>query len=167
MARTPVKFRVLGPYKIPVEIGPGGRVVDRAKLQAFWAQNGQATNKGCYVFAVRGSRSTTPWYVGKTTRGFASEAFTEHKLNKYSQAFIHVRKGTPILFLLVSQQRKGKPNGRAISALELDLINAAFQVNDRLQNDRGIEAPIYEIEGIGSQGKPTKARQIFVNMIGW
>ena len=167
MPAKPVKFRILGPYKLPIDVGPGGRVIDRTKLPALWAQNGQGHNKGCYVFAIRGGRSTIPWYVGKTTRGFASEAFTDHKQNKYSHALIHVKKGTPILFLLVSQQKKGKPNGKAIGELELDLINAAFQVNDLLQNDRGIDAPIYEIEGIGSQGKPSKARQTFVNMIGW
>ena len=164
---SPTKFRILGPYTVPIQVGPGGRIVDRTRLPAFWAQSNHGPSKGCYIFAVRSSRATIPWYVGKTTRGFEHEAFAEHKLNKYSQALIHVKKGTPLMFLVVSLQKKGKTNGKAIEDLELDLINDAFQVNDKLQNDRGIDSPRYEIEGVGKIGKPSKPRQALGKMLRW
>ena len=40
-----------------------------------------------------------PWYVGKATKTFLQECFTDRNLRKYDKVLVE-RKGTPILFLL-------------------------------------------------------------------
>ncbi len=49
-------FSVEGPYTVPYQDKPGGKVISE-ELSTFWDKNKKVrTQRGCYVFAIRGSR---------------------------------------------------------------------------------------------------------------
>ena len=61
------EFLIEGPYEVPFEQRPGGRVI---LYNDFWTQTDDlrdlAQERGCYVFAIRAGKGATPIYVGKS-----------------------------------------------------------------------------------------------------
>jgi hypothetical protein len=118
---------------------------DRQAMKSFWEGvdkevGGLSFGCGCYVFATRAGRGTTPWYVGMASRQpFENECFSSHKINIYNEV-IASQKGTPILFLIVKRTNGGKfvkpsPNRQNdINYLETLLIGATIEKNTDLMN---------------------------------
>ncbi len=159
-------FKIEGPFPVPVFRDVGGRTINEDGLVNFWERTGCAEKIGCYVYALKGARGALkPWYVGKATKRFKQECFTERNHLKYVRAFTKIRMGTPYMFFLSQIRKKGPANKKAIGELERYLINAAFQVNGKIENDIGIKGASYKIQGIGDPGMPSKSRRSFWRML--
>jgi hypothetical protein len=143
------KFKPHGPFEIPVE---DGRVLPN-ELKDFWKaierdHPGLQDAVGCYIFGIGSTKSSRPWYVGKTERAsFKREAFQPQKLLLYQDALREAKRGTSLLFLIArvtdagkfrksakrSASKKGVPS---IGKLEELLIGAALMQNGSLVNQR-------------------------------
>ena len=162
-------FEVRGPLTVPTYEGKAAKIVDSERLGDFWATSGGlGERRGCYVFAIRASRGIRPIYVGRATKTFKQEVFAPHKLEKYQRCLADVGKGTPVLFLLASQAKVGKPNLKAIRELEDYLIQTAVSRNPNLLNVKGTERENWSITGVirGSVGKPSKGAIDFKRTLG-
>ena len=98
---------------------------------------------GCYIFSVRASRGSLPWYVGKAERqSFRKECLAPHKILHFNNALAG-RRGEPELFFLPQVTRTGKyraPTSSqrpAIRELESLLIGMAINRNPGLLNVAG------------------------------
>jgi hypothetical protein len=140
-------FAVKGPVKVPVKRLNGGKIIDTAKLEAFWKTAKTGERIGCYVFAVKaGKGGIAPWYVGKTTNDFAHECFTPHKIAKYQEAIAHYKAGTALLYFLVAPQSNTAP--QKIAELERFLIETAWAANPDLLNQKGKKELTWAIPGV-------------------
>ena len=168
------RFEVSGPFKIPTTRHGGGKRVDKKQLGQFWTDIGDdflAEAKGCYVFAMRAGKGTLPIYVGRTSsKTFRGECFTNDKLLKLTNGMMAYKRGTPVLFLVAHQKRKGKPNLKAIRAMEQFLIQNAWVRNpDNLQNVHFTQPEWnWWIAGVfrSQPGKPTHAAVRFRAVVG-
>jgi hypothetical protein len=161
----PVSFEPVGPFEIPITKERSGRLINEQGFADFWSRSGISEKVGCYIFAMKSKSSNyTPWYVGKTTRNFQSECFTERNILKYTRVLARTT-GTPCMLFICEVRKKGPKNTTEIGNLEVDLINQAFQVNRDIQNDRGIDEPRYLIKGLGVPGKPSKAIQAYRSLL--
>ena len=161
------QFTVQGPFKVPFEkrrlakmICPGCR--------PFWRlHEGLASQRGCYVFAIRAGKGYRPIYVGRTTKGtFAEECFTNHKTGRhYNPALLNTRKGSPVMFFLTYPKPKGQ---KSISNLEKFLIQIAVARNPDLSNVVGTAKHTWGIRGVirGGKGKPSCAACEFTRLMG-
>jgi hypothetical protein len=164
-----VTFTVKGPFDVPVKKEKVGRIVTTEQANEFWASHdAMQEDVGCYVFGFRAARGLKPVYIGKATNAFKSEVFTPHKLNKYNQALASQAKGTPILFFVVQEKRKGAINKRAIDDAESYLIQTGLVANRSLLNDKKIAIENWNIKGVirSTKGKPTKEAQDFKQCLG-
>jgi hypothetical protein len=160
-------FSIAGPIEIPVEVRPGGKLIDRSGLGAFWDEVGCGDRVGCYVFAIR-NRGLLPYYAGRTTNSFASECFEPHKITKYQDALTHVRRGTPVMFFAVLDVNRGRPSESAIMTLEERLIGLGLQRNERMTNVSGTRRDELLVRGVigPGRGRPTAEAQEFRKMMG-
>ncbi len=82
-------FVVHGPFDIDFEKRKGGRVL---LFDEFWAEDSDAKyvegERGCYVFAIRTGRGTTPVYVGKATKSFKQETFNPANKNSITMGSV-------------------------------------------------------------------------------
>src|ERR1700722_19101186 len=74
-----IKFSTFGPFELPREAG----IVNTASLKSLW-EHAKPVSKslssaiGVYIVARRDSKGKlTPWYVGKTDKGF-KQRFVQH-----------------------------------------------------------------------------------------
>jgi hypothetical protein len=156
---------------IPTLNAGGGKRVNKGQLAEFWMSAGHdsAEAKGCYVFAMRAGKGIRPVYVGRANNTFRAECFTTDKLLKLTNAMTAYRKGTPVLFLVVHERRKGKPNLKAIGAVEEFLVqNALVRNPDNLQNVHFTKKSNWWIAGVfrSQQGKPSQAARRFRKALG-
>jgi len=157
-------FTVQGPHEVPTYRGKAGRTITPEDIQEFWRSHATlASQRGCYVFAIRAGGGFTPGYVGRATKSFRQEVFAPHKLAKYQQFLADYVKGTPVLFFLVAPAKKGKVNSKHIAALEDFLIQRGVAANPELLNVKGTQQEQWAIQGIlrSAQGKPTLAAREF------
>lgn len=162
-------FSVKGPFDVPVTKFKVGRNISKTDIATFWeCCPGIATDCGCYIFGFRAAKGSKPVYVGKATRTFKQEVFTDHKLKKYSAAFASQARGAPIMFFVCLNRTKGAKNRTAIDEAESYLIQAGLAANRDLLNDRKISAESWSIGGIvRSRGKapaPALAFKKFVKL---
>jgi hypothetical protein len=160
--------KVTGPFSVPFYVGKGGRTITDDDVKEFWRQNRKYENrKGCYVFAIRAGKGYTPGYVGKATKRLGREVFEYHKLTRYQQFLVDYGKGTPVLFFLVAQEKKGKPNHSQISKIEKYLIDLAITANPNLLNQKSTKPPKWGIQGVirGGKGKVTAVTRVFRRML--
>jgi hypothetical protein len=140
-----MRFGTFGPYAIPLDEYRNIPV----SLSDFWEEvdsgwQGLSGALGCYVFGVvtSGTDRVAPWYVGKTNnQGFASECFTPHKRNHYSEALNHYDRAKPQLYLIAQFTGDGDrlsrgSSGPAIDFLETYLIGLALRANEDLLNKK-------------------------------
>jgi hypothetical protein len=162
------EFLVDGPYAVPFEQRPGGRILLHKK---FWKQGGfdeLAAERGCCVFGIRAGKGMTPIYVGKATRSFKQECFNPANRHKFSNGMADYQKGTPVLYFVRHPSQRGKTNTKQIEEIENFLIQNVAVRNPDLQNLRGKQAPKWSIRGVlrSGQGKPTNAESDFKRLIG-
>ena len=163
------RFSVYGPFEVPCEQGPGGRSVTEENVREFWMKHRKYRGRrGCYVFGMRAGKGLAPGYVGKATRSFEREVFTDHKLLRYQRFMAQYAKGTPVIFLLSSPEQRGKPNRNEIGKVEAYLIELAATANEDLLNIKGAKPPKWGIRGVvrGGKGKTHKGVTAFRKMMG-
>jgi hypothetical protein len=162
-------FSVVGPVRIPVFVGrSGGRSVDRDGFMEFWGEAGCADRIGCYVFAIRSGRATLPYYAGRTTNSFQNECFTADKLTKYHYVLVDVARGTPVMYFAVLDQTRGRPNTRAIFALEERLIGLGLRRNEWMANVSNTREDNLVVRGVmgSARGRRPDAASSFRAMMG-
>lgn len=163
-------FTVHGPFQVPYEKRPAGRVFNNDVLKNFWGTSETRSLKdqvGVYVFAIKPPKSATyvPFYVGQTTNAFGREVFTDHKIIKYHNAIANYKRGAPYLFLLVHPAHK--TNKKQITAIEDHLILVGYSVNPKIENDKGVPKPEWAIQGVlgtetrGASKAAVSFRQMF------
>lgn len=163
------EFAVAGPYKIPFDWRPGGRLLFP---NAFWQQSEELEQlqweRGCYVFAMKAGKGATPLYVGQATRSFKQECFSPANIRKCLDALATYAKRSPVIYLVRHPPQRGKTNSKQIGEIESFLIQNASIKNPDIQNVHGKEAPKWSIQGVvrGGQGKPSKAATQFRRLIG-
>lgn len=159
------EFFVECSQKIPWEKGSKGQKYITSPDKEFWEKCPDlAKQQGCYVFGIKVSKGITPYYIGKATKSFGQEIFTDSKIRRYNNVLAITKKGTPTMFL-VSYPRKGaKVN---IKQLEDFLIQLAAIKNPKIQNIKGTKQPTWSIKNIlRSSGKPNKHAKTFKKMMG-
>jgi hypothetical protein len=161
-------FDVHGPFKIPLRRERGSYLP--AKCPEFWKDHQEYRKMlGCYLFALRAGKGYRPIYVGKTVKSFEAECFADHKIARhYTPALARRGRGTPVMFFVVPERKRGKPNGKTIKELETFLIQVGATKNPELSNVKENSAAKWGICGIvrGGQGKPTHDAQVFKKAIG-
>lgn len=156
-------FEVHGPWEVPFSQDKMGKDVQREHGDAFFRQHKEfAGAVGCYVFCMQAGRGFTPWYVGKSERGFASECFSADKLLKYQRCLRRFSKGRPVMFLLtLPRPRRGRKPTRVPEVRELEkwLIREAKDANSELFNIRLTKPPAWGVKGVfrAGKGKPSYA----------
>jgi hypothetical protein len=161
-------FTVEGPLAVPFTRKKGGRVISSNDADKFWHKYKYLANcRGCYVFGVKAGRGSTPGYVGKASKTFRQEIFTEHKRNRYIEHLAEYRKGAPVLFFLKAPSRRGKPNIKHIGELERFLIRLARAANPNLKNERLRQEEDWRIAGMvrSGKGKPRAAARALKRMV--
>lgn len=92
--RRVMKYAVHGPFTITRKKANGliaSRRSDRDQ-KMFWERVRETDQKlpsacGCYVFALRAGRGSTPWYVGLASKqDFEHECFGSHQVNIYNES---------------------------------------------------------------------------------
>src|SRR5580693_4761451 len=102
---------VVGPLEVPFYKGKGGRTIRDEDVETFWATNRHYKHRrGCYVFGRRAGKGYTLGYVGLAVKNLGQEVFAHHKLSRYQQFLVEYASGTPILFFIISPEKRGKPN---------------------------------------------------------
>ena len=160
-------FLVKGPFTVPCTKMKVGRVITKNDIESFWAtHSAMATERGCYLFGFRAAKGSKPIYVGKATKSFKQETFTDHKLKKYGLALSNQAKGTPIMFFICLSKAKGAVNKSAIDEAESYLIQAGMAANKNLLNDKKTAVESWSIGGIvRSKGKASVQAKALRNCI--
>jgi hypothetical protein len=160
-------FEVHGPFEIQYEKRGGGRSLC---YDGFWDGPAAelASERGCYVFAVRSGPSEMPIYVGKATKTFKQETFTPANQIKYHNGFSEYAKATPVMYLVAHPKQRGKTNASQIAEIEGYLIQAGVARNEYLQNVRGIDRPAWKIAGVvrSGKGRRSHAAVSFASLMG-
>ncbi len=145
-----------------------GRLICSEDAAKFWKKYPDvADRRGCYVFGVRAGKGSTPGYVGKASKTFRQEVFTEHKRNRFNEHLADYHKGTPVLLFVLAPKKKGKPNTKQFGELERFLIDVALAANPNLTNEKGTVTEDWGITGVlrSGKGKPTKAAKALTRML--
>ena len=169
-------FRMLsvkGPIKVQFnkQRSGHGKRIEKEHQNPFWQRASEPLlekKQGCYVFALRAGRGSTPWYVGKASKSFQQECFTSDKLQKYNRALFGGKKGSPVLFFVTLPGKKMKISARTIKDVETYLIGVAKETNPNLLNKSKTKTPAWGIKAVyrGGQGKPNQTERAFRKMLG-
>ncbi len=141
-----MNFDIYGPYEVPRSDG----LVDNAPAskRSFWKGvdelvPGLPEACGCYIFVLKATNGTRPWYVGLTTKAtFKDETLKAFQLVKYNQAMNRKARVKPMLILLAKRTPGGrfakpkKNRQRDVEFLETFLIGLALNRNSRLLNSK-------------------------------
>lgn len=163
------EFEALGPFPVPIYQGPRGCIVRAEEGESFFEKHGKLRpRRGCYVVGMRAGRGITPTYVGKATRSFGQECFTDHKLGKYNKTLVDYRRGTLVIFFLLAPIGRGRPAMNQIAELEDFLIQAGVAKNSGLLNVQGTKRSEWSIRGLirATPGRRTKATAAFKAAMG-
>lgn len=162
---SPRMFMVKGPFVVAYK-----KINDDYAVKPIGKQNlgGHENDIGCYVFAKRSAKGFRPLYVGMTTNSFAHEVFSPKNLQVYTNEIPKMRKGTPVVFLVVADTKRGRSPRALIHEVENFLIQSAIKRYPALRNKNGINEPEWEIDGIipGTQGRPSGLATKFRIMMG-
>jgi hypothetical protein len=174
-----MKFEVHGPFDLPKMKG----LVDNSakSKRAFWdavakVSPGVPDACGCYVYAVKAKRGTSPWYVGITTkRTFRDESLGAHQLGHYNPAIAQKVGVTPQLFFLAKNTPEGrfaKPSlnrHRDVEFLEKFMFGIALNRNSSLSNSKNTKfLKGMVVPGVlnSPQRKPKACEKAFKRVLG-
>jgi hypothetical protein len=107
-----------------------------------------------------------PGYVGKATKGFRREVFTNDKLAKYYPFVALYKKASPVLFFLTANAM-GRPNGISIGKCERYLIRLAQRASPDLINKIGLARSEFLIPHLTdfAAGRPSRATRQLQKML--
>ncbi|MCL2831438.1 MAG: hypothetical protein FWD77_12000 [Betaproteobacteria bacterium] len=153
-------FTVKGPFDVPAPKHAVARHISAEEGKQFWGEHPDLADEcGCYLFAFRASQGYKPIYVGKATKSFSQEVFASHKLDKYNQGLVSIKKGTPVLFFVSLDKTRGRINESAIDEVESFLIQSGIVANKSLLNSRKTKVESWSISGVvrAGAGQPSDA----------
>ncbi|HRJ67890.1 MAG TPA: hypothetical protein PLW48_12205 [Alphaproteobacteria bacterium] len=158
---------------MPLEITkkPTDLIIEKEDVKDFWKKNPEYSNKkGCYIVAIRAGRGYTPIYVGSAIKQtFEKEALADRHRALYNEYVgkNKYKKGTPIIFLIFPQAKRGIINGTDIRQLEKYLIRQAINVNPGLKNNHHTKPERWAIEGVvrSKKGKPNSNAKTIRRML--
>ena len=169
----PSDFIVGGPVEVVAEGSGRNKFITAACKRSFLGSEefaAYANKQGVYVFALKGGRGHTPWYVGKTNgqHGMLQECMTDNKVNKYNEA-MRLSNGTPVLFFVVPPGNRRVVAKPVVKDMERQLTQDALAKNPRLlnvQNTRNL--PEWSIKGVirSNVGRPTRVETDFRRTMG-
>ena len=143
-------FRASKLYDVPVRRHYGHLALDIDVKRKFWSasdSDSYRAQRGCYIFGVQHGNKFVPTYIGKATRTFYQEVFTDHKKDHYNQALRERKNGIGgMMFVYHLYERK--PNIASIDRLETQLIQHAVRKRLDLTNLRKKYLPRLLIEGV-------------------
>jgi hypothetical protein len=121
------------------------------------------------VFAVKGYGFRIPYYVGSATkRSLGSEALSDRNIALYQDCMADYRKGTPVLYFLISDRRHGKSHQKHILECEKFLIQLCSKRNPKLLNVKGTKGPKWGIKGVLRSGRKVDAAALELEQVlGW
>lgn len=173
-----MNFDVYGGFELQ-RVGLHSLDMDNRTIKEFWEwveeeEPGLSGACGCYVFSLRTSKGSLPWYVGKAEKlSFRKECLNYKNRVAYHNV-IQSRKGIPELHLLpkVTAKKRSfsevtknpKPN---IEKLESMLIGMALSRNPNVINVQGARAiQRITVEGVinsrkSKSGPSKELRKIF------
>ena len=166
---------VYGEYEIPYESNNQVKRIRRSDKTDFLSymkdeHPGILNKMGIYVFCIRASGGTLPWYVGKTSRSLSDEILDADKLVKYND-ILHTRKrGIPCFYFLAPRSPKGKTISKPhLSSIEQSMIAIAYERNHELANINSTSRS-WCIDGImggdGGKRKLTDEENNFCSIMG-
>lgn len=162
------EFTVHGPFKLDTgKQKAGGKIL---KVDQFWDSSKKLSRLrsriGVYVFAIKpsGKKTYTPFYVGKATKKYEQEVFTDHKIRKYERGLNHFIRGYGVLFFI--EHPPTRPNLKQIKEVERYLIMMGFAVNEKIENGIGAKLPDWAIQGVirGGGKNPSNASKCITKM---
>lgn len=143
-------FEILGPHQIetPSILKTDDIKSLKKRIEGEEGNDLLFSSCGCYLFGIKtsGSKSVTPWYVGKSEQqSVFSEATNAAHLQLYNEILDRFKKGIPVFYFLPATTPTGKAktptNGdkkmTTVAFLEDWLIASALKANPNLWNIRG------------------------------
>ena len=129
-----VRYETYGPFEVPrSQAANRQRALDlqAPSVRRFWQGVDDGTlslseGRGCYIFAIKAGRGITPGYVGVSTTGFKRECFQPTKKVIYQDAYNEVRRGTPVLVLVVRMTAGGSLSMGRLSKSEADFVETTL-----------------------------------------
>jgi hypothetical protein len=164
-----IEFEPCGPFEVLFEKNSKGvKHIKDKKQSELWEESECGERVGVYIFGIRTGGGITPWYVGRTVKGFSQECFQHHKLNKYNEALHSVDIGTPVIFFICEPIKKGRNNMSFIDAVETLVINYAQKKNPEITNVHKRSKEEWVIKGITQpqRGKSSKIIKDLKNVLG-
>ena len=161
------EFTVSAVLEVPLH--PKLALLDKPTRKAFLKTYQESLGAcGCYIFAAPRKRASgmLPIYVGKATKSFSQECFTDEKLNKISRHLLQNNARALSLILIKHPKQQGLTNARAIADMERFLIQMAVAANPGLVNKWGTKPADWSIKGVirSGPGKPS-ARALLVRSL--
>ena len=167
-----IELLVYGPIEVPYSEIRGVKHIGEDQIKEFWQHVEAKRLKlkcGCYIFATRAGRGFQPWYVGKASKGFRKEIYTDHKLKHYNKTLHLGVKGTPVMFFVAPAGNKNVVPKPELDHMEKELIQDAVKKNPALSNMQNTKnLPQWSIKGVirSSRGKPAASALTFKTMMG-
>ena len=142
-----MKYKVYGPYEIPMLYGKDKKWINKEDIGIFWGSVGSELRNGCgvYVFSIKTKNGEKPWYVGKArNQSFSQECFTPDKTKHYHKS-LQKSNGTPTMYFLArvtNTDRMSKPSSSAAGHTEIDFVEKMFiemgyHKNKNIRNKKG------------------------------
>ena len=173
-------YIVSGPHVIPTKIiSKGVKHLDLSNdaVEEFWEREKEKTGLpideavGCYIYAIRAGKGITPWYVGQAKKSFYKEVFSPDKYRKYKEHYEGIKKGTPVVLLVIRQTPKGKIENVKIAETEANwvedyLIRRALDKNPHLLNKQKTQHfTTVRIPGIHNASAKTPADKALITAL--
>ena len=149
---------VYGEYEIPFESQKSVKRIRKEDKDSFMDSMDQACpglmqKMGVYIFCIRTSGGTKPWYVGKTSRSLKQEIWTPDKLVKYNEVLFDRKRGVPCFYFLAPKSRTGRQvSEKYLPLIEEFFIATAYQRNPELINKNSTSNATWCIDGVMGGG---------------
>ena len=131
-------YQSFGPFEIPCKQLKKVRNIPM-KWPEEWNDGLLAefkNRKGCYVYAIKAGKGVRPWYAGKTTTAFKSEAFTADKVVRYNEVLSDLKRGKPVMYFVSPDKGSSQ---KIIDALEKYLIYFVYRKNPQAKQIQHVD----------------------------
>lgn len=163
------EFLVHGAFDVQLDTKKSGAVfINQESLSDLAKQHDSFSKIGCYVFARKASRGSTPIYVGCTKKqSILKEAFNPNNRNLVMK-WLNDQTQRKLQIWTITQIGKGHPHLSAIDEIETILIHWAKLENPDLLNKHKTKVPKWSIRGVerGGKGKRSEIVIEFRKMMG-
>ena len=151
---------VYGEFDIPFKSNNQVKRIEKEDKKSFIDSMDQTCpgllkKHGVYIFCIRTSGGTKPWYVGQTRRSLAEEILDADKLVKYNKVLFGRKRGVPCFYFLTPKKRNVKRVSTTyLPVIEEFCIATAKERNPELINEKSTSSFGWCIDGImGGDGE--------------